>query len=287
MQSRFQYKIKRHIPLCSYERLWIVLTIIMVVSVFVMIRGSKAELIIDTQITRLLFCSDVNGDKTLYDIAIGYFSAYLFYILQVYIPERKKTIRALNATALDAYNFVNQTMMFLFVWDELTDKTSDGAIMNMQDKCFFFKDKFDNWTHDGNVDEMKNIAVRAQETYLRIIKNPYFDMIDENIHVIYKDTDIAQEIKRLLVTAMSANVASETGATIYETYDPDDVERIKTKMMLLKHLYGFNDVGEFEVTTDSEAIKQWEDNRKIMGMVISENIDFFANLPEEYSEVNK
>ena len=64
--------------MCSYERLWIVLTIIMAVSVFVMIRGSKAELIIDTKITRFLFCSDVNGDKTLYDIAIGYFSAYLF-----------------------------------------------------------------------------------------------------------------------------------------------------------------------------------------------------------------
>ena len=87
MKSKFEYSIKRHITFCSYEKLWITLTALMVISVFWMIRGSTAELLIDTKITRFLFWSDENGDKTLYNIAISYFAAYVFYILQVYIPE--------------------------------------------------------------------------------------------------------------------------------------------------------------------------------------------------------
>lgn len=48
MESKFTYKIKHHITFCSYERLFIALTVLMFISVFLMVRGSTAELIIDT-----------------------------------------------------------------------------------------------------------------------------------------------------------------------------------------------------------------------------------------------
>lgn len=288
MKSKFEYSIKRHITFCSYEKLWITLTALMVISVFWMIRGSTAELLIDTKITRFLFWSDENGDKTLYNIAISYFAAYVFYILQVYIPECKKTRRALETTALDAYNLVNQTMLFLFVWDKLTEKTSDGAIMRIKCQKFYFISKlYSDIAHEADIGELKKIASRVKDDYERIIENPYFSMVDENIYTLLRGTNIAEEIKNLLVLTLSANQASKTSATIFETYSPDEVELIKAKMMLIKVLYGFNDVGSFEETTDEQAIQKWEDYKKLTNAIIAENLDFFGNLPEGYSETVK
>lgn len=287
MESKFQYKIKRHILSCSYEKLWIVLTVLMIISVLLMVRGSVAKLFIDTKLTELLFCSDENGDKTLYNIAISYFSAYIFYILQVYLPERKKTRRVLEATALDAYNFVNQTLLFLFVWDILTEKTSDGVIICTKDDKFYYKDKLYDMAHEADVNELKKIGERVKEDYCAIIENPYFNMVDENIYSIFKETNIAEEIIKLLVLMLSANVASKTSATIFETYSPDEVELIKSKILSLKALYGFNDIGNFEVTTDEQYIKKWEDYKKMTSLLVAENIDFFENLPKGYSETIK
>lgn len=42
----------------------------------------------------VFFVCDPNGDKTWYDIAIGYISAYVFYIVQVYIPTASAERRA-------------------------------------------------------------------------------------------------------------------------------------------------------------------------------------------------
>lgn len=44
-----------------------------------------------------------------------YFAAYVFYILQIYIPERSKNRKALVATALETYNFTHQVDIFFFV----------------------------------------------------------------------------------------------------------------------------------------------------------------------------
>lgn len=104
MESKFTYKIKKHIWICDYERLWVILSGLMVLSCYLMVRGSTGSLIWDNAVMRFLFVSDSNEDKTLYNIAISYFAAYVFYILQIYIPERSKNRKALVATALETYN---------------------------------------------------------------------------------------------------------------------------------------------------------------------------------------
>ena len=81
MESKFTYKIKKHIWICDYERLWVILSGLMVLSCYLMVRGSTGSLIWDNAVMRFLFVSDSNEDKTLYNIAISYFAAYVFYIL--------------------------------------------------------------------------------------------------------------------------------------------------------------------------------------------------------------
>lgn len=160
----------------------------------------------------------------------------------------------------------------------------------MRIKCekFYFKSKlYDDIAHEADVNELKKIASRVRDDYEKIIENPYFSMVDENIYTLLRGANIAEEIKNLLVLTLSANVALQTSATIFETYSPDEVRLIEAKMMLLKVLYGFNDVGSFEETTDEQAIKKWEDYKKLTNAMIAENLDFFRNLPEGYSETVK
>lgn len=51
----------------------------------------KIQILGHNQILYHLFYSDPDGDKTTYNIGISIVSAYMFYIVQVYLPEKKKT----------------------------------------------------------------------------------------------------------------------------------------------------------------------------------------------------
>lgn len=287
MESKFNYKIKHHLTFCAYEKLWITLTVLTIISVFIIIRGSTVELLIDTAIIRFLFCSDANGDKTLYNIAISYFAAYIFYFLQVYIPERKKTRRALQVTALDAYNLINQTLLFLFVWDKMTEKTSDGAIMGIKCCKFYYVNKLYEIAHDADINELERISIRVKDDYDNVMKNPFFQVVDENIYNLLNETNIADEVRGLYILLQSAETASKTCATIFETYSTKQIELLKIKMMLLKELYGFDNIGSYEETTDIQEIQEWEDFKRKSEAMIVENLEFFKNLPEGYQDVIK
>lgn len=287
MKSKFNYKIKHHLTFCAYEKMWITLTILMAISVFIIIRGSSAELLIDTAITRFLFCSDVNEDKTLYNIAVGNLSAYVFYVLQVYIPERKKTRRALRLTALDTYNLINQTLLFLFVWDRMTEKTSDGAIMGIRCHKFYYINQLYEMAHEADINELEKISLRVKDDYENVMKNHYFQVVDENIYNLFNETNIAEEIRGLFILLQSAETASNTCATIFETYSPKQVELLKIKMMLLKELYGFDNIASYEETNDIQEIQKWKRFKKESTAMIVENLEFFRNLPEGYQDVIK
>ena len=73
--------------LYDYQKILLKLSLVALVALFFVVRGSTAPLLIDTELMRQLFCTDVNGDKTIYNIAISVIAAYIFYIFQVDIPE--------------------------------------------------------------------------------------------------------------------------------------------------------------------------------------------------------
>lgn len=77
----------------DYQKTLYILTIVLLVGVFFVIRGSTTPLITPNPVLYLLFYSNPNGDKTLYNIGISIIAAYLFYLFQVHIPEENKVKR--------------------------------------------------------------------------------------------------------------------------------------------------------------------------------------------------
>ena len=72
----FKLRTKRFCLFYEFEKLWLILTIINVVAVFLIIRGSVGPLTSNNVVFEFLFSNDTNVDKTLYNIAISYFAAY-------------------------------------------------------------------------------------------------------------------------------------------------------------------------------------------------------------------
>lgn len=181
MDSKFEYKVKRHIPICDYERLWIKLTIGGGIALFIIVKGCTATILFNNKLLVWLFCSDVDGDKTLYNVAISYVAAYFFYLFQIYFPERNKTKRVLEITALDAYNFVNQVRRFIFVWDNMAETTNDGVITRIKNYHFYYKGTVYSNIAEANIDELWLTAERIIEDYNKIIHSSEFQFIMLNI----------------------------------------------------------------------------------------------------------
>lgn len=66
------------------------LTFILVICIFCAFKGSNNPCIFKSTFWIKIFSKYYFWDDGIYDIAISYISAYLFYIIQIYIPERKE-----------------------------------------------------------------------------------------------------------------------------------------------------------------------------------------------------
>ena len=137
----FKLSTKKFVLFYEFERLWLLLTAINIIAIFLIIRGSTAPLLVDNSVLEFLFCIDNTGDKTLYSIAISYFAAYIFYLIQIYYPERKKTLNALLSIRPYIHNLVLELSRFLFVWDtyKQVDANDEGVITSANIETIYFK----------------------------------------------------------------------------------------------------------------------------------------------------
>lgn len=77
------------------NKLFISLTFILIISIFVIIRENSYKLIWENRITMLIFVPNYT-EKIFYNIAISYVAAYLFYLIQIYIPATLKNKNAIK-----------------------------------------------------------------------------------------------------------------------------------------------------------------------------------------------
>lgn len=277
------YNIKKHLSICNYEQLWKKLTIICGFAIYIIIKGSSIPMIFDNAFFRVLLYSNPDGDKTLYNIAISIVAAYVFYILQIYLNERDNTKRALTVTALDTYNLVHQIQIFLFVWDNLTEKTSDGVITCKKEDSFYYKGILYPKVYDGNAEELKLTEGRILEVYSKIIQNREFQRVDTAIYRLFTQIDLGDKITQLRMAMIGAGKSSEHCATFFESYSPKTVEDIEKTVEIICALYGFANVDNFSITTDQNEIERWKRYIEYEKEIIMKNSDFFNSLPDEYA----
>lgn len=177
--ARFKVWWKHRIDLpflYDYQKVLLKLSLVALVALFFVVRGSTAPLLIDTDLMRLLFCTDVNGDKTIYNIAISVIAAYIFYIFQVHIPEKKKHKR--NMTIVSELNKYLVTLL-----EELVTAWRVFLIVyNGEYGCVFKEFEYETNIGSYTVDK---------ENYADLV-NELTDKLDEIIKLdVFNDFDSA------------------------------------------------------------------------------------------------
>ena len=161
----------------DYQKTLWKLTVLLFVGVFFVIRGSTFPLLVDIPILHTLFYSEPNADKTLYNIGISIIAAYIFYLLQVYLPSKK--INKRKILIFSGYHrheafLLNQ---YILAWEQFLKKDGECNFFEFKYKIkngrsyFLTKDIYAE-TVDGLIDNLD-----------KIIENPIFFDLD----LQYKD----------------------------------------------------------------------------------------------------
>lgn len=273
----------------DFERMWLLLTLINVVAIFLIVRGSSLPLVLDNEILHFLFYSNPSGDKTLYNISISYFAAYVFYIIQIYYPERKKCKQVLTSTSLPVRNLINQTNIFLFVWETFTQRNSpdDGVILGVNISKIYYKNR-SGFIMSADKEELPNIIRRIKEDYDEITNNISFQSCDNALRQLLLEINIPYEMNRLYQTLLSAELlAQDSSSTILESYSNEDVAEIRSRLNKINKLYNIKYDFTLTITTDSNDIKKRDKIEISMQNIIIENFDYFSKLPDSYKETLK
>ena len=156
----------------DYQRTLIKLTIIVLIAVFIVIRGSTAPLLLDNSIMRFLFYTPIDEDKTLYNIGISVIAAYVFYLFQVYIPEKAR-FRSYFDFSFHHRHEIYLLNQYLLAWEEFYNK--DTRAFNFHEFVYFL-----NHNENGAVTR-KTYEETIEElpaNLLRIIQNSKFKECD-------------------------------------------------------------------------------------------------------------
>lgn len=116
--KREKYNFIKNLILFDYQKTLLKLTMILFIGVIWVIRGSTAPLIVDNSIFRNLFFSDPTGDKTTYNIGISLIAAYIFYLVQVHLPEKKRVKRNLSVFSFAHRHEIYIINQYIVAWQQ-------------------------------------------------------------------------------------------------------------------------------------------------------------------------
>lgn len=271
--------------LFGYKKVLIVLSAILVVAVFFVIRGSSWPLISDSVILEWLFFTSADADHTLYNIAISYVAAYLFYLIQVFYPENKRTKIAIVQTKLDMYNCLHQCKIFIEGWKALTVRNSqNGSITGVHVDVRYFEDPHGNIIQITK-NSLKDTVGRILEDYDKIKNHHDFRNSDLELQKLFLDMDFAEQAKEWYDVLVSAEVLCSTpNPTILESYSESDLMEFQLRIMRLAMIYEVEESVCLEETNDKCKILTYHKRMMDSYRVIDENVQYFQNLPEGYGE---
>ena len=243
----------------DYKRTLFFLSLILLLSIYFIVKGSSWPLLFDNEICRTLFYMSEESDHTLYNIGISYLAAYIFYIIQVFIPERKKTQVAIAQTKLDMFNCLHLCKMFLEGWKRYVryDRVGNGCINNVNVQLIYYEDFEGNLTQITPVG-LKNIIISIEEASKSIKENIDFRNSDISLQKLFIDGNFAEQIKELYDLFEEAKIlCSSPDNTLRTSYSIGQITEFELRIMRLAMIYKIENSLVVLETKDKEKILRY------------------------------
>lgn len=279
----FKLRTKRFCLFYEFEKMWIILTAINVVALFLIIRGSTDPMSFNIAFLKFLFSGTTNVDKTLYNIAISYFAAYIFYLIQIYYPERKKTLNALLSTRTSVRNMIMWLYRFLFVWDIYKqDDNEQETVVWAKIETIYLKDPT-GFVYKVDRETFKKMVAKISKSYNDIINSSDFQNCDYSLRRLFLSPDIAHHIECLYEVIVEAE-GLDGSSTIRIGYSKTKNCALKRKIEYLKKIYDISISGDYKITTDKDDIERVERRHEKTADVVSQNRAFFETLSQKMKD---
>ena len=269
----------------GYNEILIKLSVLLIVALYFVIRGSSWLLVSNNNVIYKLFYTDPVGDHTLYNIAISYVAAYIFYLIQVYYPEQKKTSIAIVQTKLDMRNCLHQCAIFINGWEAYTTRDqAKGAITGVNTQLLYFQDA------EGHIVQMTrkclaDTVLRILEDYEKIKENMNFRNADMELQKLFLDMDFPEQANEWYQVMLSAEIlCNNKNSTIMESYSEAKLAEFKLRIMKLAMIYHIEECIPLEETKDAKKIMEYH---KIVAegyRMVDENREYFQKLPQGYNK---
>lgn len=269
----------------GYNEILVKLSVLLIVALYFVIRGSSWMLVSNNNVIYKLFYTDPVGDHTLYNIAISYVAAYIFYLIQVYYPEQKKTSIAIVQTKLDMRNCLHQCAIFIKGWEAYTTRDqAKGAITGVNTQLLYFQDA------EGHIVQMTrkclaDTVLRILEDYEKIKENMDFRNADMELQKLFLDMDFPEQANEWYQVMLSAEIlCNNKNSTIMESYSEAKLAEFKLRIMKLAMIYHIEECIPLEETKDAKKIMEYHKIVAEEYRMVDENREYFQKLPQGYNK---
>lgn len=233
------------------QRVLFCLTIILILAIYVIICDCDLPIVnihpeIDDYLEKIFVHE--HEDKTLYNIAISYVAAYIFYIVQVYVPMVQNNKKGMILLKNEIEKYINNINLLLIILKNIVEQKENEIIIKDKNARLFIVEENSNQIIRITVTiSLETLIESIKEQEVSIMTSPAFS---------YLDNSICEKLNELPIKKMmtlSRNILNQLNSTktvpIKEGIMVDEIREIIKE---LQKKYGF----EFETykTTDSEAL---------------------------------
>ncbi len=165
------------------NRLFLTLSILMCISLLVIARYSTWPALPGFE----FLAGPVPEDSIPYDIAMGFLASYIFYLIQVYIPQRSREIKSLESLELYIKAYLRNARLFYALLQDYEFTELPKYANNMPAYYYDHKESVTERfiplsknvpDSDGIEDGIYNFLLKTTTIYEQMVSNPAFSMMD-------------------------------------------------------------------------------------------------------------
>lgn len=240
------FKYKRNKILCG-------LTIILLISIIFVVKENsmpliKTNSIWDKYIEIIFLKSPV--DSTLYNISISYIAAYIFYLVQIYIPSISEHNHGIILLKQNIEKYINNIKLLLLLVGELLEDDENQLNIKSQVNEIYIIEESENmilkFTYLKSYEILKKQINRLNN---EIFTNPALNYIDNNVSELLCSLPVTE------LFTLSDNVYNQKNHFINtKIIGNEALKKLVTIIDKLQKRYGFH----FETYSITEDLRQQE-----------------------------
>lgn len=235
------------------NRILLILSAGTIISIFIIIRQCSYPLVYNTALLRWIFLSQ-GDERIMSNIAYSYIAAYIFYLMQVYIPIliNRKRVRTVLATKIKKITIYIYELSY--VLGQITHKDNKGLSVDLHHFPLYYKMEYDGEKHIKRVSDSNTLFAmlnRIEELYECLLDKFVIYNLDVGIIELWEELPVeyySETIKFINLTAEDRTSLVMKGTT-------EENERVIKR---IDSLFGINVQIDFTIICDGELQRKYD-----------------------------